>query len=512
MIKNQLFKVLLVLFFFITIYLNLFQTQGTFGFRDRFTQFDELIAIGNINTMLTPESAKHFVFYTISGNTVMYGRALFYVDALVSYIPYKIWGLTGQIIATRITHSAVLLFAFYLFIILFIDKKYWQLRASIALLLCLMPYTLYFSIVPKPEPFLILFLAFFLYFIQKYNFQKSWPFIFLGLAFGTKISVLALLPIFGIYFLIKNNQSWIKKILLTGVYFLIGLIICVPTLLLGIVKRIYWQSYINHTFGTIQQDYDDSKITIFTWLKTIGFEYFGLYWFLTIPLLIIAIVFMSYKCYKTKTLSLQQLVFFSGVFILLLVSISTKRVWPHYLYFGWLFLFIGICVNLEKNWFVDTLIIACLLIALFEVKPVALNMQYIVNREKTENYISAKLNAEKAYSYLLSKPNVSPIYIDISTYLPNQLFIKHFRYQPFESDKKTTDIRIEHINNYSEQLYQNAKSIIFYKNNPLTKIIDTKNVVMQDEANANKTFNQFIPSVFLKDTAFGEVELFIKKN
>ncbi len=511
-LKQQLFKTLLLFFFLITCYLNTFQTQGTLGFQDKFSQFDELIAIGNVNTMLTPESAKHFIFYSISGNTVMYGRALFYVDALVSYIPYKIWGLTGQIIVTRITHSAVLMFAFYLLIVVFIDKKYWQLRAAIALLLCIMPYTLYFCIVPKPEPFLILFLALFFYYIQKYNFQKFGPFIFLGLAFGTKISVLALLPVFGIYFWLKNEQNWIKKILLTGVYFFIGLIVCVPTLLLGVVKRIYWQSYISHTFGTIKQDYDDIKITVFTWLKYIGTEYFGLYWFLLIPLLLSVITFVIYKSIKSKSITFQQLVFFSGVFVILLVSITTKRIWPHYLYFGWVFFIIGCCISLEKKWWVDTLIIACLLLAFFEVKPIAGHIEYFLKREKTETYIAAKSNAEKAYNYLLTKPNVSPIFTDISAYLPNHLFVKHFRYQPFESDKKPTDIRIDQINNYSEQLYENANAIIFYKNNPLTKVLDTNYIIMKDEAEAKATFNQFVPSVFVKDTAFEQVEIYSRRK
>ncbi len=504
---QHLFKVILALFLIFTCYLNTFQIDGTCGYQDRFTQFDELIAIGNVNAMLTPESAKHFVFYTISGNTVMYGRAIFYIDAITSFIPYKIWGLSGQIVATRITHTLSLLVAFYIFIILFIDKKNALLRSVIALLLCLMPYTLYFCIVPKPEPFLLLFIALFCYFSIKFNFQKLWPFLFLGLAFATKISVLSIVPIFTTFIWLKSDLPWLKKIFLTGFYFIFGLIIGVPTLLLGVVKPIYWQYYFSHTFGTIKQDYDDASITFFTWLKYIGFEYFSLYWIVIIPLLLLPIGLLIYKIVKNKKITFQQLLFVSGLFVIILVSISTKRMWPQYLYFGWVLFFFGLCsIELKKLQY--TITITFLLLGVGELKTVLNHTKYLIDRENDIAFQSTKQNSTKILKHLVNGINSSPIFIDVSAYLPNSLFIKHCRYQPFESDKKPTDICIEQINNFGDQLYKNANSIVFFNSNPKTRVLAKNTIIMEDEKNALLTFNTNVPKVFYMDTAFGEIEVY----
>lgn len=490
-------------------YLNTFQTAGTTGYHDRFAQFDELIAIGNVNAMLTPESARHFVFHTISGSTVMYGRFVFYVDAAVSFIPYKIWGLTGQIIATRWAHAAVLMWAFYLLIITFIPRERTWLRTATALLLCLIPYSLYFSIVPKPEPYQLLCLALFFYYDKKGEHQSFKPFVWLGLAFATKISTIGILPVVGIYFLLRNKAPMLNRIVKPLAWFMTGVFIGVPTLLLGLVKRIYLESYISHTFGTIRQDYDDSSIDALQWLGYMGRSYFVLHPALLLPLLT-ALVVAAVMVLRKKGLQTHHIVLLTGIVLLVLVALNTHRMWPHYLYIGWVMVFVGLAASLADFYKGLPVVIVLALIALCETGNLADNSRYLMSREQQPEYISAKTAGEKALGYLEGREGASPIAGDITLYVPNAFFVKACRYQPFASDK-AAKLRYNQINNYGQQLYDNNNSIVFFRNNPATGSIANPGSAMPDQLNGGATFQANVPARFKRDTAFGGVEIYIRQ-
>jgi hypothetical protein len=507
---NHAFKLVLLFYFLFASNLNTFQTDGTCGQNDRFSQFDELVAIGEVNAIVNPGDAKHFVFFSLIGTTAMYGRAMFYVDGIVSYFPYKIWGLKGQIIATRIVHTFVLLLSFYLLIIVFVSNSLMRLIAS--LFLCLMPYTLYFSIVPKPEPYLLLFVSLFLYFSNLYHHKKSWVFVFLGLALASKISVLAILPFFAFYFIYINKGEWLKKTFWAGFYFVIGLFVGVPALMIGIVKRIYLTSYIEQTFGTVNQAYDDANMNAFVWIKYFFAEYFAISIWVLIPLISIMVYFL-FKNHKIKfKLNINNFVLISGLFMMVLVFVTTKRLWPHYLYVSLVLLIIGVISQIKESKYSIYIGLSLVFLILPEFMTLYNQSNYLLNREENELYKETKLNSELALDYIQNEKTNTPVAIDLTAYLPNELFVKACRSQPFSSDIKESEFRLSHINNMGESLYSSNKCIVFNEANPPTKKVKDNQIETPDQKESLKVFNQFVPSVFSKDSSFGKIHVYIKIN
>jgi len=159
---------------------------------------DERITFDGVKELLHPESFLAFIDTIIDGRNNpyphIYGRILWNISAIFSFLPEKFWGVSGQIIATRFTHAIIQLLAYGLLVFTFIRS--WILRGLAILLLVALPYTAYFATMPKPEPIQLLCLALFLAFSARNQFRFGYYWVFLGLAFGAKISALTLLPLF----------------------------------------------------------------------------------------------------------------------------------------------------------------------------------------------------------------------------------------------------------------------------------------------------------------------------
>ena len=144
---DKLFKILYAMVLAISIACAFYYTtscaDGTSYVGDKYSQFDNRIALVDVNGILHPGDVKHFDFYTISGSTLFYGRVMMWTDALVSFIPDKIWGIQGQVVATRLTHFFILLLSLHLLIIFFIKDN--LLRVMVLLFCVVSPYFIYFS-------------------------------------------------------------------------------------------------------------------------------------------------------------------------------------------------------------------------------------------------------------------------------------------------------------------------------------------------------------------------------
>ena len=205
----------------------------------RFALFmDERITFDGVKNILHPEGLKHFVWGIADGGDQRYGRSLWNTMAVFSFLPERLFGEPGQIFAGRMTGVIILLSAFILFSLTFIKR--WSLRFLLLASLLAMPYTDYYMSMPKPEPLQMLFLALFLYFFKKSNmsFRGSY-WIFLGLAFGTKISTLPGGCVFGIAASLKylpgcDPGKYVSDLLVAAGFFLAGLAVAVPILLPGI--------------------------------------------------------------------------------------------------------------------------------------------------------------------------------------------------------------------------------------------------------------------------------------
>ena len=230
----------------------------------RFALFmDERITFDGVKNIINPSELKHFIYgfinakadgyfvettdkrltyfwwSIIDGGDHRYGRSLFNSMAIFSYLPEYFFGESGQIFAGRMTQVIFLISAFTLLCVTFL--KHWGLRFLLLASLLAMPYSAYFMSMPKPEPQQILFIAIFLVFFKKKKMSlKHNYWFYLGLAFGTKISTLPIIPVFLFaasleYLQKKNYEEYITDLLEAFGYFLVGLGLAVPILLHNIV-------------------------------------------------------------------------------------------------------------------------------------------------------------------------------------------------------------------------------------------------------------------------------------
>lgn len=227
---------------------------------------DELITFDIVREFYSATTLTEFI-YTIAEADMRYGSSLYFISALFGFVPFMFGGEQMLIFSIRMVLVAELLAAYFILCFTFIKTGYLRL-ITIAILLTLTS-TSYYSTMPKPEPLQLLFLAIFLRkFLDKQIINGSVWF-WLGLAFGTKISIFPILLVFIILFFIfaSLNLHSISIILIRKnlLWFLSGWLICNPQIILyGLfgLRRYFINTFLNITHGV-----DDLSINSVTWLN-----------------------------------------------------------------------------------------------------------------------------------------------------------------------------------------------------------------------------------------------------
>lgn len=174
------------------------------------TYIDEQVTFKGVYRILTADSASQFWWEISNGGDLRYGRILWYTLAVAGYIPFSIWSTEGIILTGRLISASFLISAYALLTITFINN--WRFRIPCFLILLSLPFSSYFSTIPKPEPFALLSLGIFLILSKKNSLELNRPYwIWLGIAFGCKISFLPALVILVISAAWINNLSTINK-------------------------------------------------------------------------------------------------------------------------------------------------------------------------------------------------------------------------------------------------------------------------------------------------------------
>lgn len=197
------------------------------------TYIDEQVTFKGVDRILRADSASQFWWEISNGGDLRYGRILWYTLAAVGYIPFSIWSIEGIILTGRLISASFLISAYALLTITFISN--WRLRIPCFLILLSLPFSSYFSTIPKPEPFALLSLGIFLLLAKKNSLVLNKPYwIWLGIAFGCKISFLPALVILLISAAWINNLSAVNKrhqcelLLKNIVYLYVGFCIAMP--------------------------------------------------------------------------------------------------------------------------------------------------------------------------------------------------------------------------------------------------------------------------------------------
>lgn len=394
---------ILVVYHFFLIPANLDLSDGAYSqFMDEQIFYDAIQSILSSNNILE-------VFSNYSIGDQRYGRIIYLCAAAFAYFPEKIWGETGQIIATRFLFSSTLFASYMLFAFIFFkDKGY---RIIMFLLLMTIPTTAYYSTMPKPEPFLLLFFAIFcyFYFLKKIG---SWHFVFLGLAFGCKVSLLIVVAFiflkeseFQIHRTLKFNVLFLwNKIKFKLFYFALGLGIAVPILPMSIIDPSGIRSYLGATLFNTSHGADQQSVTFFTWISGIIFDWIQAPPVFTIFILIlisIVIIYVLLPTYKNELEDHDRIRFTLIIAVISVFSILilVKRVWYIYLTFGIVFVLITflMCIKFinaqskRHRYFGCAIILLCVLYSICYLLPQQKSeLLSMANRTKTKEYKTQK--------------------------------------------------------------------------------------------------------------------------
>lgn len=321
---------------------------------------DELVSFDGVRAFYTRQAWKEWYELITVGGDVRYGRIFWYFPALLAALPTVLWGAKAQIIVTRLIVAVLQLCSFYLLVSTFIKSKTVQYISLLFLLV--LPFTPYYMTMPKPEPYVLLFLTVFLLIWTQMPSKRRMAFFCLGVAFGAKVSVLPfMLYFFLLYVVFEALKKSVKSIINAGLSLCAGAIVGNPYLLRVLSPSGIRQS-INDVAANAAHGSDSSSITIGSWLHFILTDYFFspplLVGIFLSSIIVIPLVYTFYFVIKQK--QFQALIsdpaiisFFMAMSFILPVILRIKRLWGMYLHLGFVFLLVSsiIIIYQYKNHF-----------------------------------------------------------------------------------------------------------------------------------------------------------------
>jgi len=483
---------------------------------------DEYIAVKEVYSILHPLSFKHFFLAIIAGDVIYYGRLMFYVDALFAYIPFRIWGVEGMVYTVRMVHSLFLLASLLLLSRTFLKdtlQRILFLFGSLALY-----YSLYFIMMPKPEPMQLFFLALFLYYFKKSDWSFGKHFIWLGIAFGLKFNVLLLLPaLFAAPFYSRQagNLVFSREKILKGLksfgLFLVGLFIAIPCLLLSPIRPVYIKNYVHETFGGTEKSYDDLSLTISDWIeKGLGGSYLG-HWLLGYFFMAFALVVFLYGIYNMirKKNSVYLLVLSIGLILTWAIMIKTKRLWPHYIWTGYIFMLLGLLLfassrasTAAKNYLNGGIAVFLLVSTFFFFNR---ELPLYTSLEKRKDVQETSIESRLAINYIRQHYPGAWVSTDGSVLFPFDDFLKAKPYHPFASElPKTKETVFWWNGDHHERMWDPpADIVVFDRWYPPDEQASAKNT---GGAQLAELYQKHIGTDFVSDTSFGKVRIFKRKG
>ena len=405
--KNKITIIELISFFLIAIIFISLLIPANRDLVNSFSLFmDERISFDGVSNILHPNGVSDFIWSITDGGDHRYGRIFWNSIAIFVFLPEYFLGEFGQIFFTRMFHVFVLIASFFILTRTFIQNSI--LRVILFFCLLNIPFSDYYMTTPKPEPIQLFFISIFLFYYRKLDMKlDSFYWIFIGLAFGAKISTLPLIIIFllpGVFDLVYNKENHLlEKYIIAFFYFVFGVVIAVPILALPVlISFIFYYLIIKlfsvnlyqkisiilaivlinlstslllffkyniitgfalwggSTFLNTSHGSNNSDIGILNWL-----EYLFYGWFSAPAIFLTAICIISltlliryfnniYSINFSKSSQIPILLILAGTFSSVVIFLTVDRLWGFYLFINSALILVGIFAIIEKNIFNKT--------------------------------------------------------------------------------------------------------------------------------------------------------------
>lgn len=380
---------LCIAFLYFNIYANTDLAIGRFVL-----DMDERTAFNGVQKILHPIDLENFFWSIRDGIDHRYGRIFWNAMAAASYIPEKLFGESGQIIASRGLQVFLLFMAACFFSYFIVDT--WYARFIIFLAIFTLPFSAYYQTNPKPEPIQLFFLSLYICYYYKKKMNFGWYWVFLGLAFGAKISTLPAAAIFflasALIYCRNSNDRMFRYVINTIMWFVFGFCLAVPIflfpyfiLLVSYTTLLYLNIAINNnyrkpilfvilliflamlyksgktplaqwfsnTFLNTTHGSDQASIDFLSWLNYFFGEWLQAPFYVSVSFVLITfipVLLIVINWIRKNRMSRNRLVFLTvflaGLSLNLSIFISAQRLWGFYLFPGTVLLIIsivGIC-------------------------------------------------------------------------------------------------------------------------------------------------------------------------
>lgn len=395
---------------------------------------DELITFDGVKAIFEASSFKKLKYFLLDGGDNRYGRILWNFLAFFSYGPYKIWGDQGLIISNRMILSLSLIISYFLLTISFLRSNYLRLVAVASMIL--LPTTIYFQFLPKPEPIQLLFITTMLILFSRGKDCSAW--FMAGLSLGAKVSFLPGL----IYILIAGIYKTSFKQYVMRLFCLWGgLVIAVP-----ILFKFKFNQYLQSTLLDTVHGSDDSRVNFFSWISFVFNDYLGRNIFYSLFLLLFLVLFLHFL--KQKLTSREELfkiledrgaLFHSilALSFLIPVMLFTRRHWDHYLHLGFVLLILSLGEFWEHLKFkykdgVNKWLMVLAIISLVAFVPRTVSYsKVLMSRSKAEGY-KKKVSLYSSMIEFFDKTEGTQegvVCIDPNLFYP--LEYKQYKFRPF---------------------------------------------------------------------------------
>jgi len=255
--------------------------------------------------------------------------------------------INDQVLVTSVRIFTIFIYfiSINLLINLFLDKN---LKWFYLLVFYCIPGAFYFNIVPKPDPFVILFVALALLSIKKENF--NWALFLLGVATGVKIVGIFALALIVMYLLLTNKikvkiSSFFKILIIPwcGLVFA-NPILLIPPLNIGSLPNFYkiYYNWINSQSLYGQEErFNIKHLTLWSDSISLQFSFNLLKNSIFTFFLMTIVLYAAFQLAKNKQYLILTIMTI-GISHLLFIFLSVERQWLMYLNFSFIFIFIGL--------------------------------------------------------------------------------------------------------------------------------------------------------------------------